>query len=587
MANSDDKQGKIDDELDWINANKAAMIASGKWTQAYVDQLLAGLTNARNTENSVDIQGSFDNQLDLISAQAPRKIASGEWTQAQVDQMLQAFTKGRNDSASNWASGLSTIGDIAAPFTFGLSSVAGRALEGKYAPKPGEGGTPMPGPGGAGTAPGMDKDAFYGGSGQSYLPTGAQGQMPLSPATIAAQQKATQAAAPIKAAQDDMNGWQANHDAFVQNLVAGGHFSQAQAEDMFQRGLATRQANVAKVTAENKPLVDAATEEYKASAANDQGDTARLAMAGAKASGAAAPVADFAGAAAPDRALLMADRAAETESRGMQLDAAERLINDQSGAGQDLLIGRLNRDLEGGQPSLAEIQLRQGAQASLENQASLAASQGNMFGGFAARNAAFQGAKTMQDTNMQAAALRAQEYATARGELGNVEQQKRQQGILATQAGGTLAGQVRTGDTVQTGQDNQLIGFDHDNAMKQAQLEAQQRGLNAQQTQFYVTQYLATKQNEALARQRYQSETAANALQAGATAAGVQNNSANISAQNSRDAAARNERLVGGVIQGVSSGLAHYQSTATPSVTPAPGADSMYAPGKTPTDWGY
>ena len=146
---------------------------------------------------------------------------------------------------------------------------------------------------------------------------------------------------------------------------------------------------------------------------------------------------------------------------------------------------------------------------------------------------------------------------------------------------------MRTGDTAQTGQDNQLIGYDYDNAMKQAQLEAQQRGLNAQQTQFYVTQYLAQKQNEALAKQRYQSETAANALQAGATAAGVTNNAAQISAQNSRDAAARNERFVGGVIQGVSSGLAHYQTTASPSTAPAPGTDSMYAPGKTPTDWGY
>ena len=69
--------------------------------------------------------------------------------------------------------------------------------------------------------------------------------------------------------------------------------------------------------------------------------------------------------------------------------------------------------------------------------------------------------------------------------------------------------------------------------------------------------------------------------------AGIQNNSANISAQNSRDAAARNERLVGGVLQGVSSGLAHYQSTATPTTTPAPGSGSMYAGNDHPSDFGY
>src|SRR6185295_4304994 len=71
-------------------------------------------------------------------------------------------------------------------------------------------------------------------------------------------------------------------------------------------------------------------------------------------------------------------------------------------------INSLQNDVNGGAPSLAQLQLQQGADMALQNQAAMAASGGPTNYAFAQRNAAQQGANTMQGLNMQQGQLRAQ-----------------------------------------------------------------------------------------------------------------------------------------------------------------------------------
>lgn len=113
------------------------------------------------------------------------------------------------------------------------------------------------------------------------------------------------------------------------------------------------------------------------------------------------------------------------------------------------LLGRLERDMNGEQPSLAQLTLRKGVDENVAAMNAIAASGGP--GGYAAaaRQAAVSGAKANQDLVGQAAALRAQEYQTARQEAGQLSTQLRINDLTAT-------------------------GMSYDNAVKQAQLEADQ-----------------------------------------------------------------------------------------------------------------
>ncbi len=132
-------------------------------------------------------------------------------------------------------------------------------------------------------------------------------------------------------------------------------------------------------------------------------------------------------------------------------------------------INSLQNDVNGGTPSLAQLQLKQGADMALQNQAAMAASGGPTNYAFAQRNAAQQGASTMQNLNAQQGMLRAQEHTAAQAQLGNALNQQRVADLQAT------------GMSYQNAiQQAQLEAGQNQN---QANLEAQQRGLN-QQGQF-------------------------------------------------------------------------------------------------------
>lgn len=136
---------------------------------------------------------------------------------------------------------------------------------------------------------------------------------------------------------------------------------------------------------------------------------------------------------------------------------------------QEGLLSRIQGDMNGGAPSLAELLLRKGSDENVANAQALAASGGPGNAAAGARQAALSAARAGQDLAGQVGALRAQEYAQARQEATG------------------LANSLRV-------QDLQATGMSYDNAVKQAQLEADQAktqlgadvqmaGVNAQREQ--------------------------------------------------------------------------------------------------------
>jgi hypothetical protein len=264
------------------------------------------------------------------------------------------------------------------------------------------------------------------------------------------------------------------------------------------------------------------------------------------------------GMAAQDRSLIGNSRDAQSQILG-------NMTNGQSGLGQQALVDRLNSDLNGGQPSLANLQLQAGAQQSLQNQAALAASGGPMNAAFAERNAALAGASTMQNLSMQQAQLRAQEYAQARGELGSVLANQRGQTIAEQQGAGQLAGAMRQGDTGLYGTD---IG----------------------QQQWYTNAYLAEQARRQQQAQAYQTGSANNQLQYDIARMGQAQQAAQLAQQAYQYNQNRTDQQNNSYLNMVGTGLAA-MGTQKGGGGPAPAsdADNMYAPGKTPgyNDWGY
>jgi hypothetical protein len=183
----------------------------------------------------------------------------------------------------------------------------------------------------------------------------------------------------------------------------------------------------------------------------------------------------------------------QNATRQMQLDQAGNLMGGASGAGQQSLVDRLNGDLNGNQPSLAQLQLEAGRDASINNSLSIANSARGNTQGIAQLEAIRANQATMQDTGRSAAMLRAQEYAQARGELGGVLSQQRGQGIQEQNIAATQLGQAR-------GQDLSALGYQYNNSVQQGQLdqqrnvaqasvEGQQRALNAQREQYFTDKY--------------------------------------------------------------------------------------------------
>jgi hypothetical protein len=181
----------------------------------------------------------------------------------------------------------------------------------------------------------------------------------------------------------------------------------------------------------------------------------------------------------------------------LQQQQALALMSGASGAGEQGLIDRLNLDLEGKAPSLAEQQLLEGRDAAIANSLSIANSARGPTQGLSQLEAIRANQQLMQQTNRQQAELRAQEYAQARGELGTALTNQRGQGIQEQNVAATELGQTRT-------QDLQALADKYNNLVQQGQLtdadaraqldaELRQRGMNDSQVQFWVNQYTQAK----------------------------------------------------------------------------------------------
>lgn len=159
-------------------------------------------------------------------------------------------------------------------------------------------------------------------------------------------------------------------------------------------------------------------------------------------------------------------------------NGADKSAADASRGQQQGLISLLNRDINGGAPSLAEAQLKRGTDATVATANALAASAGPGNANAAARQATQTAATAGQDLAGRTAELRAQEYAQARGELGTATTAARgadistfgQTSANTTAQATLLANQARD----KRAADLQATGMSYDAAFKQAQLEADQ-----------------------------------------------------------------------------------------------------------------
>lgn len=162
-------------------------------------------------------------------------------------------------------------------------------------------------------------------------------------------------------------------------------------------------------------------------------------------------------------------------------------------AHQTGLVSGLEGAIAGKDPSVAEIMLRQATERNIANQYALAASANGMNTGLAQRQAMINAADLNQQSIGQQALLRAQEIATARGQLGSVLDQGRGQDISMATSQASLnqgvnlanAGFTNTASMTQA-QLNQAVqlanaGFKNTATTTQAQLDAAQKALNVSQ----------------------------------------------------------------------------------------------------------
>lgn len=212
------------------------------------------------------------------------------------------------------------------------------------------------------------------------------------------------------------------------------------------------------------------------------------------------------------------DAANAAQSRSVQgatmaATTAPGLYNTPGAAQQDAarqqqqrFLGRLESDMNGGQPSLAELQLRRGSDAVVANANALAASAGPGGAAMARRQAmqtaAGQGGKLAADT----AELRAKEYAQARGEMGGAVTNLRGQDITNQGQGfqNITATQDRAAQQAIAlrSADLQAAGMSYDNAIKQAQLEQSgAQGVRAGDIQRLGQEYTNTTQQAQMASQ--------------------------------------------------------------------------------------
>jgi hypothetical protein len=236
---------------------------------------------------------------------------------------------------------------------------------------------------------------------------------------------------------------------------------------------------------------------------------------------------------APQVSMVQPDMANYGQDRGMFNASGQGLshqVNQMqtnpvaNGQQQQDLVGRLNNDLTGAAPSIAQSQLNLTTQQNIAQQQAMAASAGPMDYAAAQRAAIMGGANAQQNAIGQAALLRANEYQGAEGMLGTVLGQQRGQTLQNYQLQNDVLTQKRA-------QELQAMGMDADTATKQAQLEAQQRlnNANLQAGQNQLNQgremgYLGAYQQERQMQQNNQQFNASANLQAQGIKAGLQSN---------------------------------------------------------------
>ena len=115
-------------------------------------------------------------------------------------------------------------------------------------------------------------------------------------------------------------------------------------------------------------------------------------------------------------AQAQAAQAQAATMQGAQLNTAQ---SDQQLANQNALTANLQATAAGQGPSVAQEQLRQATAANINQQMAAAQSAHGAARLAALRGATWNNAATQQTANSQAAGLRAQEIATAQGQLGN------------------------------------------------------------------------------------------------------------------------------------------------------------------------
>ena len=325
-------------------------------------------------------------------------------------------------------------------------------------------------------------------------------------------------------------------------------------------------------------------------AKNPQTDTRQLAANAKDAANRAAPTMadtriDFSGAAPQEQRV--------SDLGDLQRQQAQTLMTGASGAGQQALIDRLNRDLEGGAPSLAEQQLLEGRDIAMANSLSLANSARGPTQGLTQLEALRANQNLMQQTTRQQAELRAQEYAQAREALGTVLGQQRTAGIQEQNvAANELGGAQRNEATVLADKYNNAVQqglITSSEAKAKLDAELRQRGLNDTQVQYYTNQYFGQQnraQDMAVNRETALYNQAHGYQEVGIAQQNANTNTGELAEKSKEFGENRTDKYVGAAAQGASTlGQSYIDSqSGKPGNTGAPGTGT---PAVTPKDTGY
>jgi len=220
-------------------------------------------------------------------------------------------------------------------------------------------------------------------------------------------------------------------------------------------------------------------------------------------------------------ATAQANQANAASMTGAQLNTAQ---SDQTRNSQNQLAANLQATASGQGPSVAQDMLRQQTANNINNQNALAQSAHGTARLAALRQAQMTGAATQQTANAQSSGLRAQEIASAQGNLGNVLSSTRGQDVTTANQNAALAqqtGQINSGYQQEAGLQNATLGtqtnqFNANSQNLSNQTFANQNNANAMN--IATANQTALQNANTLNTQRAQSDVAAqNALASGET----------------------------------------------------------------------